>query len=110
MSILRNLAVDNAVQLADSIQVKPHQVVSMSLSRSEHVQMTLFAFAKGEEVSEESYFGDTVYIGVEGEVRIQTDYREVKLQQGAATMVPSGVLHAVRGKDEFKMLQITVME
>ena len=111
MNTLRNLPVDDARQLADLIQVRPRQVVSMALSKSEFVQMTLFAFDKGESVSEEAYFGDTLYYSVEGVLQIVLSGNDIKeLSPGKLIMIPAGTLHAVQGKDEFKMLQITIME
>ena len=56
MNIFRNLPVDSAESLKAMIEVKPHRVISMALTKSDNVQMTLFAFDKGEDVSEESYF------------------------------------------------------
>ena len=61
MEFLRNLPVDHPEELAGLIEIRPGRVVSMALSRSEHCQMTLLAFGDGESVSEERYFGDTLY-------------------------------------------------
>ena len=45
--------------------------MSMALSRSEHCQMTLLAFGDGESISEERYFGDTVYYVLEGDMPLR---------------------------------------
>lgn len=108
MNIFKNLPIDNAKSLKDMITVKPHRVISMALTKSDSVQMTLFAFDKGEDVSEESYFGDTLYMCVEGVVIIKLQEKEVRLQEGEVFMVQSEILHAVSGEDAFKMLQITL--
>lgn len=108
MNKLRNLPIENAKQLADLIQVRPHQVISMALSRSDYMQMTLFAFAEGESASEEAYFGDTLYYSVEGVIQIILKEERKELLPGQLIMIPSGVLHAVQGIGQFKMLQITV--
>ena len=110
MNTLRNMPIDHAERMAGMIEVRPHQVVSMGLAKSEHVQMTLFAFAKGESVSEEAYFGDTLYYNLEGTIWIDMDGKSIELVPGEVLRVPEGVLHAVRGKDDFKMLQITVAD
>lgn len=110
MNTLRNLPLDHAENLAGMIQIRPHQVVSMGLAKSDHVQMTLFAFAKDESVSEEAYFGDTLYYNLDGIIWIDMESKSVKLMPGDILRVPGGVLHAVRGEDDFKMLQITVID
>lgn len=108
MNILRNLPVETPQSLKDMISIKPHRVVSMALTSSDNVHMTLFAFDKGEDVSEESYFGDTLYMSLEGVVIIKIQEKEVRLKEGEVFMVPAKTLHAVSGADGFKMLQITL--
>ena len=66
MDILRNLPVQQPAALSELISIQPGRVVSMALSRSEHCQMTLLAFGDGESISEECYFGDTLYYILEG--------------------------------------------
>lgn len=56
----------------------------MALSQNEHCQMTLLAFADGESVSEERYFGDTLYYILEGEMPLLLEgkiWTATKLQQ-----------------------------
>ena len=71
-------------------------------------RLTLFAFDKGEDVSEESYFGDTLYMCVEGVVIIKLQEKTIRLREGEVFMVKSEKLHAVSGEAAFKMLQITL--
>ncbi len=108
MANLRNLPTENPMQLASLITSKKNQIVSMALSNSEHLQMSLFTFADKETVSEEEYFGDTMYFVLEGETQINKDGKEYILKAGDVFMVPAHVLHAIGGESEFKLLQITV--
>lgn len=108
MDILRNLPVEKPQSLKDMISIKPHRVVSMALTSSDNLQMTLFAFDKGEDISEESYFGDTLYMCVEGVVIINIQEKEVRLKEGEVFKVSANTLHAVSGADGFKILQITL--
>ena len=66
MDFLRNLPTQQPQQLTQLIQIQPGRVVSMAMSRQEHCQMTLLAFGDGESISEECYFGDTLYYILEG--------------------------------------------
>ena len=63
---LRNLPTDVATSLAQMIDIRPGQVSSMALTRNAGFDLTLLAFAPGESVSEEEYFGDVLYYLVEG--------------------------------------------
>lgn len=107
---LRNLPVDRAVPLARLVECKPGQVSSMSFSRAPDASMTLLAFAAGESVSEEEYFGDTLYYVVEGAANVVMPTGRVRVGAGEVFKVEARVQHAVEGADgaAFKLLQITV--
>lgn len=110
MANLRNLPTETPMQLASLITSKKNQIISMALSNSEHIQMSLFAFADKETVSEEEYFGDTMYLVIEGETQINQNGKEHLLKAGDIFMVPAHTLHAIGGESAFKMLQITLNE
>lgn len=107
---LRNLPTEKAATLADLIACKPGQVSSRALSRSSSIDMTLLAFAAGESVSEEEYFGDTLYYVVEGAACVVLPDARVRVCAGEVLEVPAHVEHAVEGADgaAFRLLQITV--
>ena len=108
MELLRNLPTDEARALKDLIALRPGCVASRALSRSEHCQMTLLAFDAGESVSEESYFGDTLYLVLEGQMPLTMDGRTFLLSAGDCLSVPANTLHAIGGTAAFKLLQITL--
>lgn len=108
MEQFRNLPTEQPKALSDLIGVRPGQVVSMSLTRGTRGQMTLFAFADGEGVSEECYPGDTFYQVLEGEMPLRLPDRTLILGAGQCLCVPAGTLHAIGGAGSFKLLQITL--
>ena len=108
MANLRNLPTENPMELASLITPKENQVISMALSKSDHVEVSLFTFADKETVSEEEYFGDTMYLVLEGETLITQNGKEHLLKTGDTFMVPAHILHAIGGKGAFKVLQITL--
>lgn len=108
MTQFRNLPGETAAALSEMISVRKNQVVSMALTRGSGTSITLLAFAEGEDVSEEQYFGDTLYYTVEGEAVIRRGERDIPVRAGEVLMVPAGTLHEVRGKGAFKILQITL--
>ena len=63
---LRNLPTDEARSVAGLIENRPGQVSSMGLTAGGSVDFMLMAFSAGESVSEEEYFGDTLYHVVGG--------------------------------------------
>ncbi len=108
MANLRNLPTEIPMQMASLITPKKNQIISMALANSEHLQMSLFTFADKETVSEEEYFGDTMYFILEGETQINQNGKEYLLNTGDTFMVPAHTLHAIGGKGAFKVLQITL--
>lgn len=106
MGNIKNISTEMPQNLSDLISIKENQVVSMSLSTSEAVQMMLLSFAEGEGVSEEAYFGDALYYMVEGEARVEMDKKEVILRAGEVFKVSEQTLHAIYGNGAFKILQI----
>lgn len=108
MTLLRNLPVQQPEQLAELISIEPNRVVSMSMSKSPHCQMTLFALGDGESVSEECYFGDTLYYVLEGRLSVSMEQNEHTLVPGACLAVPAQTPHAIAAPDGCKLLQITL--
>ncbi len=67
METIKNISTEIPENLAGLIQPETNQIVSMTLSNSDHVGASLFTFAEGEMVSEEEYLGATMYYLLEGE-------------------------------------------
>ena len=105
---LRNLPTDVAASLAQMIDIRPGQVSSMALTRNAGFDLTLLAFASGESVSEEEYFGDVLYYLVEGAACVVLPESRIVLETGQVLRVPAHVEHAVEdaGGEGFKLLQL----
>ena len=108
MDFLRNLPTQQPQQLTQLIQIQPGRVVSMAMSRQEHCQMTLLAFGDGESISEECYFGDTLYHVLEGGLSVTLEGAVRLLRAGDCLAVPARASHAVAAPEGCKLLQITL--
>ena len=108
MARLRNLPTDQVKKFASLIDVKDQQVISMSLTDSDNVDMVMLSFGAGEGVSEEIYQGDTMYLILEGEVTIRKDEQDYHLCEGDTIMVKADTLHEISGEKAYKIVQITV--
>lgn len=108
----RNLPTDEARPIAGLIESRQGQVSSMALASSGAVDFMLMAFSAGESVSEEEYFGDTLYHVVEGAADVVLPDRRVAVAAGEVFMVPAHIPHAVEGHGgaAFKLLQLTIPE
>ena len=95
MSTLRNLPTTSPASLTSLIDIRDGRVVSMALSKSDACQMMLMAFGTGESVSEETYFGDTLYTVLEGEMSLFIGDTKHLLKAGDSLMIPAGISHAI---------------
>ena len=106
---VRNIPQKQAIDLAELIACRPGQVSSRGLSTLDSpCDMTLFAFAEGESVSEEIYATDMLYLAVEGKPTIVFSDGRVEMSTGQMVVAPAGVSHVVEGAGAFKVLQIAI--
>lgn len=110
MAILKNLPTEEPKNLSSLLTPKQNQIVSMALSDSEDFQLSVLTFADQETVSEEEYFGDTMYFVLEGETFVTLGEKSHLLKTGDVFKVNAHVLHAIGGKGKFKVMQLTVKE
>lgn len=106
MEWMRNLPTQQPELLAQLIDIQPGRVVSMAMSKGEHCQMTLLAFGDGESVSEECYFGDTLYYVLEGSLAVSKGRHTYTLCAGDCLAVPAQTPHEIAAPERCKLLQI----
>lgn len=107
MNSLKNVPTEPAM-LAELINAKKNQVVSMALSKRDDVTVSVFSFSDNEGVSEEEYFGDTLYYVLEGEMSVSINEKTYELKQGECMAVEAKTSHAIGSKTSFKVMQITL--
>ncbi|MDL2269377.1 cupin domain-containing protein [Desulfosarcina sp. OttesenSCG-928-A07] len=108
MEFLKNILPETPVRLTDLISVRDGQIVSMALSRVENAQVALFALSASEMVSEEAYWGDTLYVVLSGELVVEKDQTRHIVSAGEMMAMPAHTGHALRADKDTKMLQITL--
>ncbi len=90
--------------LADAIEAQDGAIVSKVLLKNRHGSVTLFAFGRGEELSEHTVPHDALLQIVEGAARIRIAQSDFVVNEGEAIILPSGVPHAVVAEQTFKMI------
>jgi len=105
---LRNLPEEKAENLASLIEAKPHQVVSMSLSKNENVNISLLAFSSGEDLSDEAYPADTLYLVLEGSMEVVMENASISVGKGQVLKVPAEKVHRLSSNEPFKIMQISL--
>lgn len=109
MSIkMKNISQAEVLTLKEQISYQDGRVVSKTLAQNPAVSITLFSFAKGEEISTHASDGDAFVTCLDGVGKITIDGTEYLLHEGESIIMPAGHPHAVYGQEAFKMLLIVV--
>ena len=106
--IMKNISKAEVLVLKDLVTYQDGQVVSKTLAQNKAVSVTLFSFAKGEEISTHQSDGDAFVICLDGVGAITIDDEVYELQEGQSIVMPAKHPHAVYGKENFKMLLVVV--
>lgn len=106
--MIKNMKKSEVLRLKDEVAYQEGQVVSKTLAQNEAVSMTLFSFAKGEEISTHASGGDAFVTCLDGVGEITIDSVCYELNEGESIVMPAGHPHAVYGKEQFKMLLVVV--
>jgi len=90
--------------LADLVAYQPDAIVSRTLLKHPHGTLTLFAFDRGQELSEHTAPFDALVQVLDGTASITINGHEQQVAAGKAILMPANRPHALRANDRFVML------
>ena len=96
--------VPGAIDLADDVQYAAGSIVSRTIVDKKTGTVTLFAFDKGQGLSEHSAPFDALVLILDGEAELVIGGRPVRARSGQMVTMPANIPHAVRAVEKFKML------
>ena len=105
---IKNINQSEIFNLKDQISYQEGQIVSKTLAQNGALSITLFSFAKGEEISTHASGGDAMVTCLDGTGKITIDGESYILREGESIVMPAGHPHAVYGEEAFKMLLVVV--
>lgn len=108
MSILKNIDMEKAFNMAELVTYQPGQIVSRTLVQNKAVSITLFSFDKGEEISSHESKGDAMVYMLDGSAAITIGANVHTLSAGQTIGMPAGIPHALEAAAPFKMLLVVV--
>jgi quercetin dioxygenase-like cupin family protein len=95
---------NQVVQLDQSVDYAENSIVSKAIIKSKPGNITLFAFDKGQELSEHTAPFDAMVQVLDGSVEIKIADERHALDKGSSIIMPADVPHAVKATERFKML------
>lgn len=108
MGIMKNISKSEVLKLKEQVAYQEGQVVSKTLVQNGAVSVTLFSFAKGEEISTHESGGDAFVTCLDGVGQVTIDGVPYELQEGESIVMPAKHPTPVLGKENFKMLLVVV--
>ena len=100
--------ITHVLKLKDLAQYQDRSVVSREIIQKPTGTMTVFAFDKGEGLSEHTApFDAAVYI-LEGEAEIRIDGKPYSVKEGEMIIMPAHKPHALRAITRYKMLLVLI--
>nr|WP_321411596.1 cupin domain-containing protein [uncultured Carboxylicivirga sp.] len=94
--------------LKDMVDYYDGSTVSKIITRNEKGNLTLFAFDKGQNLSEHSAPFDAIVQVLEGAGTIIINKKEHAVSEGQLIIMPANIPHAVEANEKFKMLLIMI--
>jgi quercetin dioxygenase-like cupin family protein len=96
------------LDLAALVDYRPAAVVSRTLIKKATGTITLFAFDRGQELSEHTAPFDALVQVLDGETEITIAGKPLRLTAGQMVVMPAGQPHAARAIDRFKMMLVMI--
>lgn len=96
------------VALDALVQCQEDSIVSKTLVKRGGGNITAFAFAAGQGLSEHTAPFDALVVALEGRGEITLEGRTYILENGQALLMPAGIPHALTAREPFKMLLIMI--
>lgn len=93
-----------ALTIEDLIDYQEGSVVSREIVRKETGTVTIFAFDKGEGLSEHSAPFDAMVQIVDGTANISIGGKENTVKKGQMIIMPANVPHALHAMEKYKMI------
>ncbi len=101
---MANPSKSEVLKIADLAAYQDGAVVSRQITKTVGGNVTLFAFDKGQELSEHTAPFDALLHMLDGEAEVVISARSFNLKAGEAIILPANQPHAVKATEKFKML------
>ena len=95
-------------KLAELIEYADDAVVSKTILDKPVGTITLFAFDKGQKLSEHTAPYDAVVQVLDGRAQLTIGGKGVQVSVGEIVIMPANIPHAVTAEDRFKMLLVMI--
>lgn len=103
-----NDPIGEKAKLVRLVDYQEGSIVSKTLIDKKTGTITLFAFDKGQGLSEHTAPFDAMVLILEGEAQITIEGKPYSLSAGEMIIMPANKPHSVKAQDRFKMLLVMI--
>jgi quercetin dioxygenase-like cupin family protein len=96
------------LETAAMVDYQEGAVVSREIVRGEKGSLTMFAFDKGQGLSEHTAPFDATVLVLEGEAEVVIGGEPLSVEAGKMVIMPAGVPHALNAVKRFKMMLVMI--
>jgi len=96
--------------IADQVAYQDGSVVSRKILGRKKGNVTLFAFAEGEGLTEHTSPYDALVVILDGEAEIRVGDQELTVGEGQTVTLPASIPHALHARRPFKMLLVMIRD
>ncbi|MBN2302624.1 MAG: cupin domain-containing protein [Lentisphaerae bacterium] len=97
-----------SLALADEVQYAKGSVVSKTIFQKKTGSLTLFAFDRGQSLSEHISPYDATVMILDGTAVLMIGREEIIAKTGEIVIMPANISHNVKASERFKMLLIMI--
>ncbi|MFC2033284.1 cupin domain-containing protein [Chloroflexota bacterium] len=97
-----------AARLIELVDYQEGSIVSKTLIDKSAGTLTLFAFDKGQGLSEHTATFDALVYLLDGEAEVNISGKPLQLQQGEMVIMPANRPHALKAINRFKMMLVMI--
>ena len=101
-TVMKNIEKSQILDMKELVVYQPGQIVSKTLVQNKAVNITLFAFDKGEEISSHESGGDAMVTVLDGVAGVTIADKDYTVSAGQTIIMPAGIAHAVMAKEQMK--------
>jgi quercetin dioxygenase-like cupin family protein len=98
------------VRFKDEVSYQQGSIVSKTITKNNSGNVSLFAFSKGEALSEHTAAFDAMIQVLDGKAQVLINGQPFDLTEGDTIIMPANIPHAVMATEDFKMLLTMIKE
>jgi quercetin dioxygenase-like cupin family protein len=103
-----NKLLGHVAQLAGLVNYEEGSVVSRTIIDKKAGTVTLFAFDKGQGLSEHTAPFDALVCLIDGQAEVIISGKSLEVKQGEMVIMPANQPHALRATQQFKMMLVMI--